>query len=367
LIHDPRRRACSIRAAAAENLHGRTATTLARAVLVQRLHGTKCRPAGPRRGSRPSASGRAASGVAGPPVREILPPWHIIEAQVKERQKRNDAVALGALVPALPVALAALAAQEAENAQWLTAEEVEEVEEVEEFEAPPSSGVRMSDPRLGVATPIPESLLTFKVYTLAELESRDGPGSLRLAQASLDSTQARRHARSMRCKSVVAALRAFAVATVAWWRTKQTEGFRLSPKIALRAPFDALGDALQVAVDAVDWKKYGVTTGIVVGATFTLLFGVLIAAELTDDLKPGATPHLATTEIAVPRALAAPGKPVAPASNMAAMGMQPAPPPEVAAPDPDDADPEPAPAPAKKPKAKANKLTFRNADAVFNP
>ena len=281
-------------------------------------------------------------------VREVLPPWHLLEAQPKE----------------------------AENAQWLSDDvihEVEEIAEIAEIEAPPSSGVRMSDPRLGVATPIPDSLLTFKVYTLAELESRDGPGSLRLAQVNLDRTQARRHARAMRWKSVYAAVRAFARATIAWWRTKQTEGFRPSPKIALRAPFDALGDALQVAVEAVDWKKYGVTTGIVVGATFTLLFGVLTAAELTDDLKPGSTPHLATTEIAVPRALAAPGKAVAPASHMAAMGLQPAPPPVVAAPDPDDADPEPAPAPAptkraaKKPKARANKLTFRSADAVFNP
>ena len=304
-------------------------------------------------------------------VREILPPWHLLEAQIKERQKRDEAVALGALVPAAPVALAALAAQEAENAQWLTDDAVEEVDAIEEVEPPPSSGVRMSDPRLGVATPIPDSLLTFKVYTLAELESRDGPNSQRISQANLDSTQAR----AMRWRTVHGALRAFAVATVAWWKTKQTEGFRPSPKIALRAPFDALGDALQVAVEAVDWKKHGVTTGIVVGATFTLLFGVLTAAELTDDLKPGTTPHLAATEISAPRALAAPGKPVAPASNMAAMGVQPVPPPMVviAAPEPDDAEPEPEPEPAlakraaKKPKAKSNKLTFRNADAVFNP
>ena len=326
---------------------------------------------------RPAAPRPAAPRPATPAhtVREILPPWHLLEAQIKERQKRDEPVALGALVPAAPVALAALAAQEAENAQWLTDDAVDAVEEVDAVEPPPSSGVRMSDPRLGVTTPIPDSLLTFKVYTLAELESRDGPSSQRLSQANLDSTQARREARAMRWRNVHGALRAFAVATVAWWKTKQTEGFRPSPKIALRAPFDALGDALQVAVEAVDWKKHGVTTGIVVGATFTLLFGVLTAAELTDDLKPGTTPHLAATEISAPRALAAPGKPVAPASNMAAMGVPPVPPPMVviAAPEPDDAElePEPVPVPAKraakKPKATSNKLTFRNADAVFNP
>jgi len=295
-------------------------------------------------------------------VREILPPWHLIEAQVKERQKRDQAVALGALVSPAPGALAALAAHEAESAQWLSADAVEEIE------TPPSSGVRVSDPRLGVATPIPDSLLTFKVYTLAELESREAPNSMGLSQASLDSPQARS---VRRWKRVLAALQAFATATLAWWKTKQTEGFRPSPKIALREPFDALGDALQVAVDAVDWKKYGVTTGIVVGATFTLLFGVLTAAELTDDLKPGSAPHLATTELSAPRLPAAPAKPVAPASNMAALGVQPAPPPIVViASDAEEPEAEPVPAKRAAKKAKprtSNKLTFRNADAVFNP
>ena len=288
-------------------------------------------------------------------VREILPPWHLIEARVKASAKAK----------APPLAKA----PEPVDAQWLPADAVEEMEELEVEPAPPS-GVRVSDPRLGVATPVLDSLLTFKAYTLAELESRDGPAS----QARFDSTRARRHARSMRWKNVATTLRAFALATLAWWRLKPREGFRPSPKIALREPFDALGDALQVAVEAVDWRKHGVTTGIAIGATFTLLFGVLTAAELTDDLKPGSSPHLATTEIAAPRipvsALA--GKPVAAASNMAAMGVQPVPSPAVVIDADADAEPEPAPVPAKrasakKPKPKSNRLTFRNPDAVFNP
>ncbi|HSO34487.1 MAG TPA: hypothetical protein VLT33_18260 [Labilithrix sp.] len=294
-------------------------------------------------------------------VREILPPWHLLEAQL---QKREEAVAIGALVPAEAGALDALAAQEAENAHWLPADAIDEVE------APPSSGVRVSDPRLGVVTPVADSLLTFKVYTLAELESRgDAPLSMRVSQANFDSTAARS---ASRWRRVFAALCAFGAATVAWWKTA---GGRPDPRVALRQPFDRLGDELQVAVEAVDWKKHGVTTGIVVGATFTLLFGVLTAAELTDDLKPGTTAHLATSEVAAPRAPQ--GKAVAPASNMAALGVQPvAPPVSAIAPpsqelgDVDDADPEPAPVPAKraaKKKPKSNKLTFRNADAVFNP
>ncbi len=292
-------------------------------------------------------------------VREILPPWHLIEAQAKAKASAK------AKTPPLAKA------PEPVDAQWLPADAIDAVEEIEEIEVEPAppSGVRVSDPRLGVATPVLDSLLTFKAYTLAELESRDGPAS----QARFDSTRARRHARSMRWKNVATALRAFALATLAWWRLRQTEGFRPSPKIALREPFDALGDALQVAVEAVDWRKHGVTTGIAIGATFTLLFGVLTAAELTDDLKAGSSPHLATTEIAAPRipVSALVGKPVAPASNMAAMGVQPVPPPAVVIAADVDGEPEPAPAPAKRASAKkpkkSNRLTFRNPDAVFNP
>lgn len=309
---------------------------------------------------RPAAEGHT--------VREILPPWHVLQEKL---QKRSDAVATGALVPADQAARQALAAQEAANEQWMPGSD---------SEAPPSSGVRVSDPGPESSAAIADSLLSFKVYTLAELERRgEGPSSMRVSRASFDSTASRD---PMRWHRVVAALRAFGIASLAWWKTP---GPRPSPKVALRQPFDALGDDLQVAVESVDWKKHGVTTGIIVGATLTLLFGVLTAAELTDDLKPGSAAHLASRETSVPDAKAAPGaRGVAPATNMAAMGVQPvsqspnalllAPPaavqPATSIGEIDEPEAAPIPAkraPGKKAKPKTSKLSFRNPDAIFNP
>ena len=308
----------------------------------------------------PSRSVARRPGAECHTVREILPPWHVLQDKL---QKRSDAIATGSLVPADQAAREALAAQEAANEQWMP---------VAVRDAAPSSGVRVSDP--GPESSAALGDLSFKVYTLAELQRRsDAPVSIRASRASFDSTGARD---AMRWRRVLTALRAFGVAALAWWKT---QGARPSAKVALRQPFDTLGDELQVAVESVDWKKHGVTTGIVVGASLTLLFGVLTAAELTDDLKPAA--HLASTETSVLEAKSAPGaRGVAPATNMAAMGFQPvspapnallAPPPPATSIGEID-EPEVAPAPAKRPagkkaKPKPNKLSFRSADAVFNP
>lgn len=318
-------------------------------------------------------------------VREVLPPWHVLEDELK---KRSNAVETASLVPADQTAQEALAVQEAANAQWMPTRDSQ----------PPSSGVKLSEPELvevdGDAEPealaVADSLLTFKVYTLAELERRDGPASMRMSQASFDTTASR--GGGARWQRAFTALRAFGIAALAWWKTP---GPRPNPKIALRQPFDDLGDGLQVAIESVDWKKHGVTTGIVVGATLTLLFAVLTAAELTDDLKPGASAHLASSESSVQQPKSAPGaRGVAPATNMAAMGVQPVSPlanavfpaqaaavtPEQPAtslgeiddPEPEAAPTQPkrapsaAPVAARKPKPKTNKLTFRNADAIFN-
>lgn len=315
--------------------------------------------------AEPSATGAPARRPAAEchTVREILPPWHVLQDKL---QKRSDAIATGSLVPADQAAREALAAQEAANEQWMPASD-----------APPSSGVRVSDPgpeSSAARSDRSDGALSFKVYTLAELERRsDAPVSMRTSRASFDTTGARD---AMRWQRLFAAVRAFGVASLAWWKTP---GPRPSPKVALRQPFDVLGDELQVVVESIDWKKHGVTTGIVVGASLTLLFGVLTAAELTDDLKP--TAHLASRETSVLEAKALPGaRGVAPATNMAAMGVQPVSPSPSALLPPVAAatslgeidDPEPAPLPpkraaAKKAKPKATKLSFRNADGVFNP
>jgi hypothetical protein len=295
-------------------------------------------------------------------------------------------------------ARAALAAQEAANAEWMPASDVVEI--AERLPAP-SSGLRLSVPDSGAPalrleppapfaplSSVPPAPLSFKVYTLDDLERRsEAPVSLRTSYASFDTLASRGPSRAGR---VLQAVRQLGVAALGWAFTR---GLRPSVKDALREPFDGLGEALRIAVVAIDWKKLGVTTGIVVGASLTILFAVLTAAELTDDLRPGAAAHLASSETSVPAAKTAlDARAVAPATNMAAMGVQPvepgpatmsfaaAAPPAVApanarspsaavAAEPAPPTPaSPAKRAAKKPaKPKAPKLGYRTSDALFNP
>ena len=321
-------------------------------------------------------------------VREILPPWHVLQ----DKLQKGNAAALAAATNAPDAdqaAREALAAQEAANELWSPARAARSSRPGEDA---PLSGVRLSEPPQQVAVRLsspdhgnpPDSLLSFKVYTLAELERRsDAPVSMRSSLANFDTT-ASRGGPSLwtHVSRVGTALNGFMTEALAWYRAKE----RPSIKVGLRQPFDHLGDELQRAVESVDWKKLGVNTGIVVGATLTLLFAVLTAAELTDDLKPpGSAAHLASNEVSAKPATDARG--VAPATNMAAMGVQPVATPNaimapagIAAPtapvtamgdlDPapsDEVAPAPAKKPAKKAKPKTNKLTFRNPDAVFHP
>lgn len=346
-------------------------------------------------------------------VREIIPPFHVMQEKLGRAPLPSSPTRPSAKAPSKPgvpvAAIApeqgaseALAIQEAINSMWAPAGSGEASIDIEV----PPSGVRLSEPSLpnaalrafpapapqaiytpeprvtAIVTPpadgVPDSLLSFKVYTLADLERRsDAPVSMRMSRASFDLTgSGSRSARALIWPRVYAAFRAFIVASLEWFRAK---GERPSPKVALRKPFDALGDELQIAVESVDWRTLGVRMGIVVGATLTLLFAVLTAAELTDDLKPaGATSRLASSEsTSLPpakNALGAPTLPastVAPATNMAAGGMQmqPAPQPMQVVTAGEIDDPEPA-VPVKKAAKKAapkksNKLSFRNADAVF--
>ena len=143
---------------------GRTAGHAARVGVAERP------PAGDSVARRPGAEGHT--------VREILPPWHVLQDKL---QKRSDAVATGALVPADQAAREALAAQEEANEQWMPGSETDA----------PSSGVRVSvvGPCAESSSAIADSLLTFKVYTLAELEGRsDAPMSMRVSRASFDCT-----------------------------------------------------------------------------------------------------------------------------------------------------------------------------------
>ena len=339
---------------------------------------------------KPSAPRAPASGVKVSPVRpapggdkttrEIIPPWHVLQEKL-QKSARGAGAKPADFVPADQAAREALAAQERANEGWTPLLAPPPTE-------PPSSGVRVSESGQRVSVPAacvaPASdNLSFKVYTLAELESRgDAPIFLRMSRASFDGVSPRGAA--ARLPRVHAALRAFGRATFSWWTTRpEGGGVRPDLRIALRKPFDDLGDELQVVVQAVDWKRYGVMLGIVVGASLTLLFAVLTAAELTDDLRPGSAAHLASREtsirtmpdvhgVAASALLADRSAPPLAGLNVALAPAAAAQAVTSAGELDDVLEPDAAPQtarrpPRKAPKAKTNKLTFRNADAIFNP
>lgn len=313
----------------------------------------------------------AASSVPPPPasvvaaadrtVREVIPPWHVIKQKAEARASRA------------PLAL---------------------------IEPPPPSGVRLSEPpqpaaRIAtpvVASPTPaappeppgelvvaapsaaplpptdDSRLTYRVYTVADLErTSDAPVSMRASRVVSDTTTARTRALLVRAWGAVATFLRAAKA----WATAQ--GSRPDPRVALREPFDAMGDELELVVRSVDWKRVGVSFGIAVGASLTLLFAVLTVAELTDDLKPASGPRMSLEAPGLPPTPSL-GAPAAAATTMAPAAVV-AP---VAAAEPAsdtlEIDPPAPPAPAAKrgplsgKKAQGKKkLAFRNADEIFKP
>jgi len=289
-------------------------------------------------------------------VREVIPPWHVIQQKMadKEAQKKakDERAVLEIPPPPAPEALLALSAFE---------------------EVAPESGVRLSDAHLLIEEPAndaprsgsaPDDGLSFKVYTLADLERRsDAPTSMSMrASRMFEGSVSMRAHHAKRAKDAVIA---FFKAALAWYRTSKME--REPAKIALRQPFDLMGDELELVVRTVDWKKVGVRTGIVVGASLTLLFTVLTAAELTDDLRPSGKAQMnlqSTGNVTAPPLAAAP-LPPAPVVIAAPAPVTPA------AEEPAEEPPapkkvvatvkKPAAAPAKK------KLAYRNADDVFKP
>lgn len=333
------------------------------------------------RASRPSVSDRPSvrrprAPVVGAPasapsviqqtdktVREVIPPWHVIQKKMAEKEvekkkaaeaaeneeKKEERAPLSTITPPPPAPEALLALSAFEDVA-------------------PSSGVRLSEPPPPFDDVAPPSVegepgLSFKVYTLAELERRsDAPMalSMRASRVAFDGTLSRSSQHWVRVKNAVVT---FAKAAYAWWKTSKME--REPAKIALRQPFDEMGDELEFVVRSVDWKRAGVHTGIAVGASLTLLFGVLIAAELTDDLHTNAKArmNMQSTSAVNPPPLAA--APLPPAPVVIAPPAPPAAPEETVEIDPPAkkaaAAKKPAAAPAKK------KLAYRNADDVFKP
>jgi hypothetical protein len=142
----------------------------------------------------------------------------------------------------------------------------------------PSSGVQISE-RHPVVDAL-EDNVSFKVYTLAELDRRmrDTPASF--VRPSVGVIVEKGPSPWPRAG---AALLALATTFKAWLLLGSG---RPALGDALRAPSVVLDLELRAAIRTVEWKRVGMFGGAGLATAFALLFIVLTVAELTDDLKP---------------------------------------------------------------------------------
>jgi hypothetical protein len=148
-----------------------------------------------------------------------------------------------------------------------------------EVEAPPDSGVRQ--PQFPVPQGEPSGPLSYQVYNVAELEARSRTAratSMLLAEPVIPS----RWPEVRRLGLVV--LRSA-------WNCYQFPKPRPRLVDMCRLPLRDFATELKAALRALPWKKIAFYGGVGGSTVALLLFTVLIAAELTDDLKPTAAKH----------------------------------------------------------------------------
>lgn len=190
-----------------------------------------------------------------PTIREFLP-WHVIERKLKERAAANP-----------------------------DAEELPDSGVYTSGEHPSSDGPvndAVASEILGDASaPDGGNGLSYKVYTVAELEARGIQSDL-----SVNSTRGSIALLAQRVTPWTDVARA-ALDVV---RLAKTWAFSASPrppmKDLLQPQIDTFRFELQIALRQTEWKKVALGTGIGLTALLVLLFAVLTAADLTDDLKP---------------------------------------------------------------------------------
>lgn len=155
-----------------------------------------------------------------------------------------------------------------------------------DIEKAPDSGVRSSvnEPVL----PDDGAPLSFQVYTVADLDKHVSARPPRMSMAFAQAYEPPPEPASARelwtaTKGIFAALFSFVHAHV----------HRVKPRPRLRSllePAVATWRAqLKKTLAVLPWKKIAITMGIAFGTLLVLLFIVLTAAELTDDLKPAKT------------------------------------------------------------------------------
>lgn len=141
---------------------------------------------------------------------------------------------------------------------------------------------RGSCSKKGMSRPntIPDAL-SYRAYTVSELDSL-APAASSLETTSLDVAPSATAPWKTVGSSALVVLRA----AWSWWRAGRTLGLRAPIMTVLSEPLAVLREDLALATARVDWRKVGVGTAAAMGTFGVLLFAVLTAAELTDDLKP---------------------------------------------------------------------------------
>ena len=290
---------------------------------------------------RAACSSHRVMGEPASTIREFLP-WHVIEKKMAARAEaraHDDAVPDSGVYASGESPAAVMAANQ--NAVPLTPGE---------SIAPATSGV----------APIDSGGLSYQVYTLKDLEARGINADL-----SVPST---------RMSVVMNVPRPNPwgdVARAAFNIVRLSKTWIITPspkptiKDAFRAPVVALGYELRQAFKATDWKKVGIYAGFSVGVFLFLLFAVLTAADLTDDLKPSRVSNTQTGDSYTNAIVAAAHPTAAPVAKAAAPAPAPTDTIEVSS----EPTPPPAAHAAKTPAKKkgAGKKKAPKSGEVFTP
>ncbi len=237
-----------------------------------------------------------------PTVREFLP-WHVVQRKLAARASGHD---------------------------------VNEMDD-EDYDDGPDSGVQESAHLLAAndASGSGPQPLTYKAYTIAELDAQSGPDSVPAVMRSsmLPAVELPKPRWLETGQALLSA-----VLTFVRWATMGKGRPALAD--AMRAPGVVLAIELRGLGRDVNWRKLAFIVGVSATTIAVLLFAVITVADLTDDYHaPGAAAAAHATEqpaaAPVPATPVAVAQPIAPAQPQMELGDDPPPPP-------------PSPSPRKK-------------------
>lgn len=150
---------------------------------------------------------------------------------------------------------------------WKTASSSQSLSQA--IERAPDSGVRASEPKIGL-----NRELSFTVYSVEDLDARQRTSA---PPPSIPPPPPSRWPDVWRSTKVLLS---------AWWAWRKTPKPRSRMADVCGIPFATFRADLFVALRQMPWKTIAIRSAIGFGSFFFLLFVVLTAAELTDDLKP---------------------------------------------------------------------------------